>query len=299
MASRQQALGPEGACRRQGSPVGSLLRARSSVFLLLGVVLVLGIGAVSAQQGLVEGRLYQRSDGSLWLYSGGQLHAVAPLQVDDATLDAVPTGEPLGERGLLPIPLAATDIEPLTAEGGLTPEPLGTVGPAAAVTPVGVTGEELAYLAGFNILTRDVALHSARLARLLSDAAEDPSIAQSDNWRAEVMLSVVTIRTTYTRAQTLTPPASLQEVHAKLIEGLGKADAGAGHITGALTSGNADEFRQGLEEMAASATSIREASELVEAWGAARASGAPTPTVAPTEAGADQPAGAEAAAEGQ
>jgi hypothetical protein len=121
--------------------------ARSAALVVCGFVLGTALVPVAAQQGATgDGQLAVRSDGAVYLITNGQRRWVATLVMDDATLNAIPEGEPIyGGLGALGSGSARSGTTQgsgtPSASGGSTssaatrtPEPkrTGTPGPTAA-----------------------------------------------------------------------------------------------------------------------------------------------------------------------
>jgi hypothetical protein len=87
-----------------------------TVSLLMGAALV----PVAAQQSGLDGQVALRSDGSVYLITGGQRRWVATVQITDAEINAYPEAEPI-YTGLAPI-------------GGQ--EPAAAASPVAGASPV-------------------------------------------------------------------------------------------------------------------------------------------------------------------
>src|SRR6187551_3646885 len=77
--------------------------------LLLGTVLA--PVAAQQQQSGVDGQVAVRSDGAVYLISGGQRRWVAPVVISDDEINAYPEGEPI-YAGLAPMGSAQASAKP-------------------------------------------------------------------------------------------------------------------------------------------------------------------------------------------
>ncbi len=118
------------------------------VFLAVGLLMGAALMPVAAQQmSGVDGQVAVRSDGAVFLISGGQRRWVATVMITDAEINAYPEAEPIFS-GLAPLPPQAPGPAPAASPAPSGPAAVPAAAPTSVPTPAAAPPPASAPAAG-------------------------------------------------------------------------------------------------------------------------------------------------------